>query len=477
MSAEEHKAGCASIEQHIKTKGFDALPSPFAADCCVEIYRNGMPLGIDAPGDAVPFLVTLCSGAQLGTASKVLKQHPFDLGDYFRRQTYADDFNLYTANGENWGQKELFSRIIQAFALADPEHLRQRASGFQKIDGYAVFAAMEAGLPEIELGALIEAERARYRDGNHLETSQFALEHALSESPYLLTHRSLLPDGNPVAFLRKSGALHDDYLNGLHTRPYFWEGVMWGAFSAQGERQPLCTQLLNAALVDIEQADPGFALRLMRSIDFSRLEEAALSKSFVRGIFSLGKHAQSSMLLKIGVLQAATHQSDEGPIHPTRVLAPTLLGCAEGHMDVFVETPHLVVHDLLTELADMPAHHIGLNAFNSLSLVSKLKLPEQVWDIHTVTSAMTKLLGALTNFHCESAAPTTTKASIDESAIAALRQFNNTFLKRWGLNASVFTIIPEQAQAVLALSDFDLSALGQLSESTLRKRLELDLSL
>jgi hypothetical protein len=477
MSAEEHKAGCALIEQHIKTRGFDALPSPFDGDRDVEIHLNGMPLGIDAPGDAVPFLVALCSGAQLGTSAKVLKQHPFDLADYFRWQTYADDFTHYTANGENWGQKELFSRIIQAFALADPEHLRQNASAFQKIEGHAVFAAMEAGLPEIELGALIEAERARYRDGDHAESRQFALEHALSESPYLLNHRSILPDSNPVAFLRKSGALHDDYLNGVYTRPYFWEGLMWAAFASQSDREPVCTALLNAALVDIEQAEPGFALRLMRSIDFSRLEEAALSRSLLRGVFTLGKGAQSSMLFKIGVLRAATHQCGEGPLDPRKVLTPALLASAEGHMDVFVETPELVVHELLAELADMPAHHIGLNAFNSLSLVSNLRLPEQVWDTHTVTVAMTKLLGVLTGFHCESAEPTTTKASIDESAIAGFRQFNNMFLKRWGLNTAVFSQIPEQAQTVLALSDFDLSALSELNESTLRKRLELDLSL
>jgi hypothetical protein len=480
MSSEiSSELACKMIEDHINLYGYEGLSSPVPLELDVEVYINGAAVGMQAIGRALPLLVAIFKGAQMGTLTRVLRQNPFDLGQFFSEHAMNDDFSFCPSTGERLKVKDLYSRILQAFAFVDPEHLRQSAHSILAVEPYAVFAAMETGLPEIELRALIKADRAIYEDDSGVK-NPFPMEIALSESPYFLFEDGIFPNQSAVEFLRKSGALDGDYLNGKYTIPYFWENILRGAY-AQTDRCMGCRTILNTAFETMEKTEPGLTHRVLRSLDFSRLEDAHLDQNLVRGIFRLARAAQDfdSMLLKLGLLQTATLQDfSSEKLALSSILTTQVLDAALGQMDVFIQNAELVVQQFFVEIISLPDDtHIGLNAFTCLSLLSNLQLPEQIWDIDTAVSAMNRLLPALAQFHTELDDSRSVQVYKSRQAIKGLRQFNNTFLKHWGLDASIFVNVSQKSQEVLALSDFDLKSLENVSEGTLRKRMEMDLGL
>lgn len=473
-------AGCKQIEIHIQQNGFDGLPNPLAGVEGVDIFVRGEDISLQAHGDFLPFIVALCSGAQVGTLSRVLREHPFDLRELAKHCVFGlEDFSIKLPNGEQLDPKGLYSRMMQAFAITYPDHLRESAATLQKLEGCAVFAAMETGIPEIELGTLIERERQAFKFGTLEGLATFGLELALSESPYYLREPSTLPDFSPISFLRKSGALDQDFLNGTFTTPSFWENLIFTALNGL-DRSSLCNLLVETAFEHIEAFEPGTVLRLIRSLDFSRLEEATFDATLMKA-FSIGGRPDilgSSMLFKIGLLQVGVHsEADAGLIPLEYLLTPSILSKAGGRMDIFAHTPDVIVHELLTEIAGLPVSQIGQNTFSSLAMVSRLQLPPQKWEVEVVSQAINKVLEALAAFTMEGVAERTSKGYIDASAIRSLRQFNNAYLRPWGLDASIFQQTDEGVANMLALAGFELTSLSQVSEAALRQRMEMDIGL
>lgn len=475
-----HLAGCEEIEAHIKQYGFEAIPNPLAGVEAVDMFVHGEDINLQVHGDFLPFLVSMCNGAQVGTLSRVLLEHPFDLREFAKHCVFGlEDFSVKLPRGEQLDPKGIYSRMMQAFAITYPDHLREYAAILQKLEGCAVFAAMEMGIPEIELGNLIEKERLEFKSGTLKGPATFGLELALNECPYYLREPSIFPDSSPISFLRKSGALDQDFLNGKFTNPYFWENLIYTSLGGF-ERSAICKLLIETTFEQVEASNPGTIRRLIQSLDFSRIEEASFDAALM-GAFNLGGRPDilgESILFKIGLLQVAVHHSMEDElITPEDLLPPSILSKASGHMDIFVHTPDLIVHELLTEIAGLPVSQIGLNTFSSLAMVSRLQLPPQKWEVEIVSQAMNKVVEALAAFTIAGVAERTSKAYIDASAIRSLRQFNNAYLRPWGLDASMLEQSHEGAANVLALAGFDVSSLSGISEATLRQRMEMDLGL
>jgi hypothetical protein len=474
--SEAVKQECAAIQQHMKDQGYTNIPVSLRGRDGVPVFDNNMEIGLDVPEEALAFTLAAMGGCSGGTLAHVLSQAPFDLHNFFNQHTYDDNFSYQSPTHQVLNIRSLYSKVFQAFAIHDPEQLRREAPLIQTTFGETIFAILEAGLPEAELGHIAACNLQLCREGQEGASYKGMYEHMLSEAQYLLMFDNILPNASTGDFLIKSGVLAPAFINSVMNRNYFWEGLFHAA-TASSARSHLANQLCMHLIFKLNGSLPGTLEHVVRSLDFAALEDTPTRMALFNYIFKripANNPVLGSTLLQVGLLSAHAFEAEKPFFPQAEVLNMNL---SNPHLQRFMDSPNLLMHNLLCEINEMPQEHIGLSVFTRLNFLARQALPDQEFSEDVVNAATLKLVTALSNLVMLHAPGGTMKARVDEQGFAGLRMFNQRFLQRWGFDYSLFDQASSQERGVAAIAGFELPTLDNIEPSSLSRRLESDLGL
>lgn len=278
---------CTRLQDYLLTGEYLDIPVTLRGKGVVPVFYNKVDKSICVPEESLPFVMAVLVGIEPQKLQSVLARNPFDLLNFVSTFTCERIYGINSKNafshkvpgGQLLSVVGLLEQIIKAFAAHDPHQLITQAEAIQKLNEDTIYSLMATKLPGVDLGGLIERNRERCRLGSSDADFVGKLEWKLSIAQYSMDSINEIPSLDIDDFLRKSGALNRDYINGLMSDEiFFWEGLFTAAAGdetraggyTEPPRKEACHRVAQHLFDVIEKHAPGAVDHIIRSLDFTR---------------------------------------------------------------------------------------------------------------------------------------------------------------------------------------------------------------